>query len=120
MRGATNLLRRLQSLGIELRADHDRITFRPRQRVTAEIQAEIVLHKQQILRLLADDPALGKPVALALDGVYLSALGSGGCFVCRGVIFWRLKPNGALVCAICHPPGPPPERIEWRRGRARG
>ena len=58
---ATDLLAELNGLGVELAADGDRLRFRPRKKVTAELAARLKAHKAELLVLLQPSPPTGPP-----------------------------------------------------------
>ena len=53
-----------------------------------------------------EEPAEGVPI-------WNSAGYPGPCWLCKRARWWRLRAGGPWVCARCHPPGPPPEQIEF-------
>ena len=122
MRGATLLLDTLHGLGVEVRPAGDKVAYRPIDAVKPELLAEIRRHKTELLVLLR----AGEESAAAADSVErarwvvsapLSEPLTKECFACRGLRWWRLRSPGCeWVCERCHPPGPPPDQIEWLGG----
>ena len=49
---AADLLAELDGLGIQLKADGERLHYRPRERVTADLAARMKAHKAELLALL--------------------------------------------------------------------
>jgi hypothetical protein len=87
---AQALLAALQALEIELRADGDRLRWRPREAVPPDLRQRIVQHKEALVALLARPAPLRGP-ALSRDslaGDRLPAVDKGT----RPV--WILLPNG--------------------------
>lgn len=60
---AADLLMELDGLGIQLEADGDRLRFRPRDAVTADLAARLKAHKAALLALLAKRAALDRRIA---------------------------------------------------------
>lgn len=122
MTDAARLLNELYRRGVALRRDGDNLVVRPKSSMTPDLRAQLLAHKAEVLALLGSsaerDVAHGR--APDLVDVQLAALAGGECYACGGVVFWKLRAADELVCVTCHPPGPPPEQIEWRRGRFRG
>lgn len=122
MTGAAALLAEFHRRGIEVRPRGDMVAFRPQAALTPELHARLVAHKPELLALLREHPELGSPPRRtpALGGLGLYLRDAGACPSCGGVIFWKLRTANELVCVVCHPPVPPPDRIKWRRGRSHG
>jgi hypothetical protein len=57
---AVDLLAELEGLGIELEADGDRLRFRPRDKVTADVAAQMKEHKAELLALLERREAVSR------------------------------------------------------------
>lgn len=57
------LLAELDALGIQLEADGDRLRFRPREKITADLSARMKAHKGELLALLATRADLGRRIA---------------------------------------------------------
>jgi hypothetical protein len=119
---AARLVSELRRRGLALRRDGDNLVVRPKSSMTPDLRAQLLAHKAEVLALLGTSAEGGTPRsgAPSLGPVHLAALTTGGCYACGSVVFWKLREADELVCAVCHPPGPPPEHIEWRRGRSHG
>jgi hypothetical protein len=118
MNPVIHLLVELQRRGIELRPDGDRIAFRPRRCMTADLRALLAEHKAELLEVLRSAPELGLPYQqpVPLSILELVARTEGACYACGCLIFWRPPTGKDLVCAVCHPPGRAPGELEWNRG----
>jgi len=60
-----DLLAELDALGIRLEADGDRLCFRPRDKVTADLAARMKAHKGELLALLATRKTAGRLLEVA-------------------------------------------------------
>jgi hypothetical protein len=107
---AQALLAALQALGIELRADGDRLRWRPREAVGPGLRHRIVQHKEALLALLAR-PAprrVPTPVRESLDGDPSPALDGSTQPI------WVLLPNGYPE-KVYTPDRIPPTATFWCR-----
>ena len=60
---AADLLAELDRLGIRLEADGQRLRYRPREKVTADLAGRMKMHKAELLALLAKRAALNRRIA---------------------------------------------------------
>ena len=64
---AEKLLAELDALGVELQGDGDRLRYRPRDKVTADLADRMKSHKAELLALLAKRAAWDRWIVEQLD-----------------------------------------------------
>jgi len=62
---AADLLARLDAMGVELEARADRLRYRPREKVTADLADRMKNHKAELLALLATRKTAGRLLEVA-------------------------------------------------------
>ena len=122
-----SLLERARQAGLEVRADGSRLLVTGPKRLEGLAQA-LLAAKAEILAELESEARIGAALRGAVSitaGDFrirtvedlLAAGGDGNlparCFACSNTRWWR-TPGAHWICSTCHPPGPAPERIEWR------
>ena len=76
---AANLLAELDSLGIQLEADGERLRFRPRGKVTVDLVERMKAHKAELRALLAKREALDQRIAEQLAALVPYRTADGRC-----------------------------------------
>ncbi len=62
---AADLLAELDALGVQLEADGERLRYRPREKVTADLAGRMKMHKAELLAVLATRKTAGRLLEVA-------------------------------------------------------
>ncbi len=102
MSAAAALVAELSQIGVKLVVRDGRIYSQPPRGLSQELRERVAAQKGEIVALLTREERPGPTAA---------------CYGCRGTEFWAFASVGRWICAACHQPDYPSERLVWARVR---
>lgn len=111
---ARDLMAELRRLGIHLTLDRDALRFRPADALTPELRTRLLAVRDEVITEFHRERDIERARLFTSDiSPDADIVGPFPCRVCNGTRWWRLRDAQYLVCATCHPPAVPLDRVVW-------